>query len=150
MRSEERYRTTLENIEENYFETDLAGRLTFITDYMTTSLRRARKELIGRDNRDYMPPESAKKIYRAFTQMYETGRPVKRIDYEVILGDGGRRFHELSAALIRELDGTPTGFRGVSRDITDYKRSEEKLRESEEKYRMLVCPAPQKLDHWIC
>ena len=131
MQSEERYRTILESIEENYFETDLGGRLTFISDYMTTSLRRPREQLIGMKNTDFMSPDSAKKIYHAFKQTYDTGKPIKKIDYEVILGDGSHRFHELSASLIRDPNGTPVGFRGVSRDITDHKRIEVAIRNRE-------------------
>ncbi len=136
--SEARYRTTLESVEENLFETDLAGKLTFVNSNMVTSLGRSREELLGLGNRDYMVPESAKKVYRAFVCMYEGGEPVRKIDYEVILGDGSHRFHQMSASIIRNPDGIPVGFRGVSRDTTDLKVARDELHQSNEKLRMLL------------
>ena len=128
--SEERYRTILESVEEGYFESDLTGAFTFVSDWLAISLARSPEELIGMGNRDYMSPESAKKIYDIFLKVYETGKPAKKVDYEVILGDGGHRFHELSASLRRDSEGQPIGFRGVSRDITERKQAESELKQA--------------------
>ena len=131
--SEERYRTLLESIEEGYFESNLTGAFTFVSDWGAFALGRSPEELIGKDNRDFMPPESAQKIFRAFRELYETGKPVKKMDYEVILGDGSYQFHELSASLRRDAQGQPIGFRGISRDITDRKQAEETLRKERDR-----------------
>jgi PAS domain-containing protein len=41
-------------------------------------------------------------------------------------------------SLIRDSKGNPIGFRGVSRNITERKKTEEALRQSEEKYRTIL------------
>jgi len=128
--SDERYRTIIESIEEGYFESDLEGKFTFVNDWLAASLGRSSEEVIGMSNRDYMPEDSAKKVYRAFVQLYETGEPLKKLDYEVILGDGSHRFHELSASLRRDQDGQPIGFRGLARDVTNWKLAEEELKKA--------------------
>ena len=46
-RSEERYRTTLEEMEDSYFEVDLGGHLTFVNNSVCRDLGYSRKELIG-------------------------------------------------------------------------------------------------------
>jgi two-component system, cell cycle sensor histidine kinase and response regulator CckA len=46
---------------------------------------------------------------------------------------------------IRDEQGTPTGIHGVSRDITERKKAEEALRQSEEKYRVVVEKAQEAI-----
>jgi hypothetical protein len=76
------------------------------------------------NNRDYMPPESAREMLDLFNQIYKTGKPIRKYGYEVIKKDGTRGFHELFASLIRDGNGNPIGFRGIAHDITDRKMAE--------------------------
>ena len=137
-RSEEKYRTILESIEEGYFEVDFAGNFTFFNDSLCVILGYSRGELMGMNNRGYTTPQTAKRMYGVFNEIYRTGKTAKIVDYEVIRKDGSQRVLAMSASLIRDREGDPIGFRGVARDITERKRSEQALRESEEKYRYLV------------
>ena len=59
--------------------------------------------------------------------------------YEVKLRskDGTSIWFEITSRLIRD-QGKPVGVHGTARDITDRKKAEEALRESEEKYRLVV------------
>jgi len=131
--SEERYRTIIESIQEGYFEVDLAGNCTFANDARCQSLGYTKEELIGMNNRQFEDKENARKVYQAFNRVYRTGEPVRSFDEEVIRKDGTKVFSELSASLIRDSEGKPIGFRGISRDITERKRADEALRQSEER-----------------
>ncbi|MFB0516282.1 MAG: PAS domain S-box protein, partial [Candidatus Neomarinimicrobiota bacterium] len=126
--SEGKYRNILENIEEGYFEIDLAGNLTFFNDSMCRIAGLPREELMGMNNRDYTSPETAKRMYEVFNAIYRTGKPAKVMDYEVIRKDGIRRILEMSASLRRDPSGEPMGFRGVVRDVSERKQAEEALR----------------------
>ena len=136
--SEEKYRTLLDSIDEVYFEVDIAGNLTFFNDSLSKSLGYSDDELMGMNNRDYMSPESAKKIYNLFNQIYKTGTPRKKAVYEIIRKDGSRGFHELFASLMKDQAGQPIGFRGIAHDITEFKQAEQALRDSEEKFRLIA------------
>jgi diguanylate cyclase (GGDEF)-like protein/PAS domain S-box-containing protein len=136
--SEEKYRTILENIEDGYYEVDLAGNFTFFNDSMCRISRSPKEELMGMNNRHYTDKENSKKLFRAFNQVYKTGQPSRECTWEIIRKDGVRRYIEASISLKKEASGKPIGFRGIVRDITDRKRAEEKLRESEERFRELA------------
>ena len=134
-RSEERYRTILEDIQEGYFEVDLAGNYTFVNDAECRNLGYPREELIGMSNRQCTDEKSAKKLYQIFNDIYRTGEPVKGYDLEFIKKDGSKVFSEISVSLMRDSEGKPIGFRGTSRDVTERKRMEEALKKSEEELR---------------
>jgi PAS domain S-box-containing protein len=136
--SEEKYRTILENIQDGYFEVDLAGNFTFVNDVVCRRLGYSREELIGMNNRQYTDETTAKKVYQLYNRIYRTGEPVKNYEEEVIRKDGTIVIYELSVSLIRNPEGKPIGFRGISRDITERKRAEEALRQSEERYRTIL------------
>jgi PAS domain S-box-containing protein len=140
--SEERYRMILENIEDAYYEVDLQGNFKFFNDSLCRMLGYSRDELMGMNNQMYTDQENAKKLYQAFNQVYRTGKPSMAFDWEVFRKDGERRIGEVSISLIKDSEGRPCGFRGIARDITEHKRAEEALLESETKYRQLVEHAP--------
>jgi PAS domain S-box-containing protein len=126
--SEEKYRTILQSIEEGYYEVDLAGNLTFFNESMRRQLGYSRDELMGMSNREFMSVETAKRVYRIFNTVYQTGEPAKAFDYEMITKDGSKKIVELSVSLIRDSEGRPAGFRGVGRDISERKKAEEQAR----------------------
>ncbi len=135
--AEEKYRTILETIEEGYYEVDLAGNLTFVNDSLCRMLGYAKGELLGMNNRQYMDQENAKKVLKAFNQVYRTGEPYKWLDWEIVRKDGTKKFHESSISLRRNSQGEAIGFRGIVRDISEREQAAEVLREAEERYRLL-------------
>jgi PAS domain S-box-containing protein len=134
---EEKYRIILENIEDGYFEVDIAGNLTFFNDSLCRMLGYSKDEMIGMNSRKYTDQENAKKLYQAFNKVYRTGEPIKGFGWEVMAKDGTKLFGEVSVSLIKDSKGQPTGFRGIARDITERKRAEEALRRSEKRLRLL-------------
>jgi PAS domain S-box-containing protein len=129
--SEEKYRTILENIEDGYYEGDVAGNLTFFNDSLCGILGYSRDEMLGMNNRQYMDDLNAMKVYQTFNEVYRTGKPAKAFDWEMIRKDGTKRFVEASVSRREDSTGQAIGFRGIVRDITERKLQEEALRESE-------------------
>ena len=114
-----RYRNILESIEEGYFEVDLKGNFTFFNDQVCEIIGYPREELMGMNNRQYTSPATAQKMYQTFNRMFKSGKSAKITNYEIIRKDGTRKTLEVSAALMRNSEGAPIGFRGVLRDVTD-------------------------------
>jgi PAS domain S-box-containing protein len=123
-RSEERYRTIVENIQDGYLEVDLVGNFTFVNQSECRNLGYTSEELIGMTYRQYTDGTTAKKLYQTFNGVFRTGIPVKILDVEVIRKDGTKAFNEISVSLIKDSEGKPIGFRGISRDVTERKRME--------------------------
>ena len=136
--SEEKYRTILENITEGYFENDLYGNLSFFNDSLPNVYGYTTDELLDMNYRQYMDEENAQKVYEAYNKVYTTGEPDRAIQFEIIRKDGTRRWLENSVSLMRDADGQPVGFRGISRNVTEKKKAEEALRQSEERYRTVL------------
>jgi two-component system sensor histidine kinase/response regulator len=135
---EERYRAILNGIDEGYYEVDLGGSFTFCNTAMCRMLGYSLSEMPGMHYRSYMDAEGAKKVYEVFTRVFTTGETERAFDYEHIRKDGSRVPIEVSVSLLRYKDGKPAGFRGLARDITARKRSEEALQQNEKKFRQIV------------
>ena len=136
--SEEMYRNILENIEDGYYEVDLKGNMTFFNDPVANMLGYTREELMGINNREFMDPAVAKEVYLEFSKVARTGEPSRGFAYELNAKDGTKRIVEASVSLIRDSSGTPTGFRGVKRDITARKRAEESFERSLKEFLAMV------------
>ena len=130
-KSEAKYRAILDNIEESYYEVDVAGNLTFFNDSLCRLLGYARDELQGMNNRQYTNGENAEKLYRAFNAVFRTGEPTRGLDWEIIRKNGTKRTIEASVSLRGDAAGKPIGFRGMIRDVTEHKQAEKILRKSE-------------------
>jgi len=136
--SEKKYRNILENIEDGYFEVDTAGNLTFFNDSLCRILGYSSDELMGKNNREYTDDKNAKKIFKVFNEVYRTGIPTRAFDWELIRKDGSKCFIETVVSLITDSDNLKTGFRGIARDVTERKRSEEELDNSFKRLRMAL------------
>ena len=138
LQGDERYRAILENIEDAYFEVDIAGNFTFFNNAVCRLLGYSNDEVMGMNSRQYTDPENAKKLYQTFNTVYRTGIPIKGFEWELIRKDGTKRYGEVSISLIRDPYGQAIGFRGIARDTTERKKIEEALALSKERYRTLV------------
>ncbi|MFH2098537.1 MAG: PAS domain S-box protein, partial [Pseudomonadota bacterium] len=131
--SEEKHRSILENIEEGYWEQDLAGNFTFFNPSLCRVLGYTKRELMGMSFRQYVSPGTARRLYSLFNEMFRTGRPIRVTQYEAIRKDGRSIPVECTASLIRGPDGKPSGFRGLLRDVSERTRVEEQLGRLEER-----------------
>ena len=124
-KTDEKYRTILESIREGYFETDLAGNLTFFSNPFCKILGYSRSQLIGMNTRHYTTPETAAKMDRIMEQIRHSETTENVTSYDVIRPDGDKVLLELSFSILEDPDETPIGFKGVLRDVSARKMAEE-------------------------
>jgi PAS domain S-box-containing protein len=96
-----------------------------------------REKIIGTNYQAFVTEEYVDAVYKVFNQVYQTGTPIRQFIWEVLREDGGRRFIEALLSPLQDQEGRLIGFRGVGRDITERKRADDELRQSEERYRTL-------------
>jgi diguanylate cyclase (GGDEF)-like protein/PAS domain S-box-containing protein len=135
---EERYRNILDHMEEAYYEVDLKGNLTFFNTTAVTNLGYTDKVMMGLNYHEYVDKDCKQKVSEAFHKVFLTGESIKGVDWELITQESGKIPVESSISLLRDTQGNPIGFRGIIRDITERKRAEEALHESEVKFRSLT------------
>jgi diguanylate cyclase (GGDEF)-like protein/PAS domain S-box-containing protein len=126
--SVEKHRTIIENIEEGYYEVDLAGRLTFYNDALVRTIGYPGDELASISYRQFMDDRTARRVFRTFYAVFRTRKPAKALDWVLIRNDGTRSFVEVSVSLMTDSLDRPIGFRGIARDITEQKKLEDELR----------------------
>ncbi|MBI4767648.1 MAG: diguanylate cyclase [Deltaproteobacteria bacterium] len=124
--SEEKSRAILENIEDGYYEVDLTGKFLFCNEAYTKIVGVTKEELMGKSYKD--GDRDAQKTYQVFNSVYRTGIPVKSSNRTVIRKDGSQRERESSVSLIKDENGKPVGFRGITRDMTERNRTEAELK----------------------
>ncbi len=137
-RSEEKYRTILKTIEDGYYEVDLKGNLIFFNEGLSRILKYPEAELMGMNYRKFMEKDTRQDIYTTFNRVYTTGAAAKSLDVQVICKDGTQRYVNISISLMQDPTGSPSGFRGIARDVTEHRLAGQALAASEEKFRVIA------------
>jgi PAS domain S-box-containing protein len=132
--SEERLRNLMETANEGIWTIDADDRTTFVNAKMASMLGRPSTEILGHSPFDYFlpTPEIRDRTTRA-------RRERARGQYEATLvsANGSHIVVNLNSSPILDARGEYVGALAMISDITDQKRAEEKLRESEQRYRTL-------------
>ncbi|MGH9881719.1 MAG: PAS domain S-box protein, partial [Pyrinomonadaceae bacterium] len=144
-RLEASYRDLVEQASDIIFTEDTKGRLTSINAAGAQFLGCKHGELIG------VPFAEAFQVtpHGASPPSLEQLQESDSFSYQLIATDtwGRERWLEIATSRITDRMGEIVGLRGVARDITDRKRIELELRESEERYRLLFESTPQPI--WV-
>ncbi len=122
--SEEKFRTIIETTPDGYYEVDLKGNFTFFNDSICTIFGYSRHEIATMNQHGLLDETNAQILTDTFKKVVETREPVKSLGWTLINKDGSRRFVESSVSLINDPKGSPTGFGGFIRDITQRHRAE--------------------------
>ncbi|MFZ1402011.1 MAG: PAS domain S-box protein, partial [Anaerolineae bacterium] len=131
-------RTLVDNLPDSVYVKDLAGRKTLANpaDIRKMGVASA-AEALGKTDFEVFPPDLAAPFDADDQHVIQTGQPVLNREERFILPDGSQGWQLTSKAPLRDRAGQVIGLVGVGHDITERKRAEEALRESEARFRVI-------------
>jgi two-component system, sensor histidine kinase and response regulator len=136
--SEERLRTILDGVGAYIFLKDLDGRYLFANAAVRKLWNVGLDEIIGFTDAKFFDPESVETVTANDRRVLESGETVVRDEVSVTVKDSGETAVMLSIKMpLRDAEGKIYAICGISTDITERKRAEARLIESEQRFRSL-------------
>jgi PAS domain S-box-containing protein len=143
--SEERFRTLVETTSDWVWEIDPNSVYTYASPKVRELLGYEPEEIIGKAPFDLMPPDEAKHIGATFQEIVTGHKVFARLENTAQHKDGRLVVLETSGVPFFDANKNLLGYRGIDRDVTERKRAEQVVRESEEKYRSLFESSPESI-----
>ncbi|MCP4726543.1 MAG: PAS domain S-box protein [bacterium] len=135
-KSEERYRLLVETSQSLIFQCDLDWNFIYLNNTWEKTHGYKIEEMTDRKFSDFQSPENAKKDLFDLSKQLKGGI-VNGYESTHISKTGEEIVLWLNMTLTVDKDWKVTGYQGSAQDITEYKKTERALRESEERFRLL-------------
>ena len=126
-KSKEQFQVLVESSSDWIWEVDRNGVYTYVSPKVEDILGYKPEEVVGKTPFDLMPPEEAKLIAATFKRLVGRREPIVAIENVNLHKDGRRVVLETSGVPVLDAAGNVHGYRGVDRDITLRKKTEEAL-----------------------
>ncbi|MGA2172279.1 MAG: PAS domain S-box protein [Sedimentisphaerales bacterium] len=132
-------RTIIDNLPDDIFAKDTKGRFVVCNKAVAEHAEiRPPKGNIGKSDFDLYPAEKASVFYAEEQEIIRTGQPVVNKETYAVRWSTGQPSCSLTTKLPwRDKTGRIIGIIGANRDITEQKKAEQALRESEARYKAI-------------
>ena len=140
--SENKYRIIFNNIQDVYYRIDLDGIIVDISPSITQLGGYNRADMIGKEVSEYYYSDKDRELFLNTIKQTQIVN-----DYELRFknNQGGVIYTSVNAHIGFDNTGKAAYIEGILRDISERKLAEERLKESEEKYRELVENSPDSI-----
>jgi PAS domain S-box-containing protein len=134
-------RTVIDNLPDYIYAKDKQGHFVLNNMAHAKSFGAMPKEMLGKSDFDFFPPELAQQFHDDEQKIIDTGTPViNQEQYKCKRGDKSdqKRWSVSTKVLWRDDQNAVLGTVGVTRDIHEMKLAQEALRQSEERLREVM------------
>jgi PAS domain S-box-containing protein/putative nucleotidyltransferase with HDIG domain len=135
---DKKFRAFVETTNEWIWSIDQEGKHTFCNPALETILGYSPEEFVGKDSLAYICDEDRPKVQEMLKQKNSGKEGWSGLVLRWRHKDGSFRSLESTAVPVLDQAGELVGYRGADRDITERKKAEEALRQSEEYFRFLI------------
>jgi len=144
-KSGEKYRTLMDDAPIAIFNVNLNGKITYVNKRFEQDTGYSREEIVGKNafKLNIVSDETLKFLAKRMKALL-MGKPARCVEVQLRCKDGRWIWADMESRIIKKLR-VPVGFQITARNITERKRAEEALRESEEKYRGIIELAPMAM-----
>lgn len=125
--SEVRFRNIAESMSDWIWEVDRDGIYTYCSGKVKEILGYAPEEIIGKTPFDFMPPNERIRVSQIFAKIVEKKLPIHNLENWNLTKDGELICLLTNGVPILNENGEVVGYRGVDKDITEQKRTAEKI-----------------------
>jgi len=139
--SEALYHSLVENVPQNIFRKDRAGRITFVNSRFCQTVGRRAEDILGKSDADLFPAELAAKYREDDRRVMDTGQAYHTTETH-LQPTGQSLTVEVVKTPLRDSAGRITGVQGLFWDITERQLAEQALARSEEKFAKLFRDNP--------
>jgi PAS domain S-box-containing protein len=139
--SRQRLQAVVEGTSDAVYLKDLQGRYLLFNSAAGRFVGKSPDEALGRDDTFLFPPDEASVVMEGDRRVMGGGKPVTYEEHITTADGPGRTFFSTKGPIL-DADGKVVGLFGIARDITERKRAQAALRESEEKFRRLAETSP--------
>ena len=146
--SEERFRGMFHNAPIPIAVGDLKGHCTLANQAACDFIGVTTEEVTGRSIEDIVHPEDLHLTAELFPKLVTGQIPSYSVVRRYVHKSGKIVWGQSTVSLVRDRENKPRYVIGVMSDITERKRAEEALRESEQRFRTVVEAIPQMI--WTC
>ncbi len=143
-RSEILFHSLVENLPQNIFRKDAAGRFTFANTRFCEELGKPRREIIGKTDFDFFPADLAGKYREDDLGIMESGESLDAVE-EHVTPEGEKSWVHVVKTPIRDEAGRCIGVQGIFWDVTRQRHTEIALAHERDLLRTLLDSIPDRI-----
>ncbi len=135
--SEEKFKSFVENANDIVYSLSIDGMFTYVSPNWTEILGHDVSEVIGKSFAEFVHPDDISKCQTFLEKVISSKQKQQGVRYRVKHANGSYVWHTSNASPLLDENGNVKSYVGIARDVTDVKKAEDKLRQSNKRFKAL-------------